>query len=112
MVREGRTNARRRARGGPVLVQIGCCESQVRVGVSKGPERRSGDSELSGTGSGLGLAGLRQRVELMHGALRAGPTPDGGFRLEAVLPAYVPTAEPAEYAERAAEQPTPAARLA
>lgn len=40
------------------------------------------------------LAGLRQRVELVHGTLRAGPARDGGFCLEATLPAYVPTAEP------------------
>ena len=51
-------------------------------------------SGLAGTGSGLGLAHLRQRVELVHGTLRAGPAPDGGFCVEATLPAYVPTAEP------------------
>jgi len=112
IVREALTNTRKHAPGAHVLVQIGYRESQVRVLVSNGPAAPSADSELSGTGSGLGLAGLRQRIELMHGTLRAGPTPDGGFRLEAVLPAYVPTAEPAEYAERAAEQPTPAARPA
>jgi signal transduction histidine kinase len=112
IVREALTNARKHAPGAPALVQIGYRESQVRVVVSNGSATRSGDSELSGTGSGLGLAGLRQRVELMHGTLRAGPTPDGGFRLEAVLPAYVPTAEPAEHTERAAEQPAPAARPA
>ena len=112
IVREALTNARKHAPGAPVLVQIGYRESQVRVVVSNGPATRSGDSELSGTGSGLGLAGLRQRIELVHGTMRAGPTPDGGFRLEAVLPAYVPTAEPADYTERAAEQPTPATRPA
>ena len=48
---------------------------------------------LAATGSGLGIAGLRQRIELVHGTLRAGPTPDGGFCLAATLPAYVPTAE-------------------
>jgi signal transduction histidine kinase len=52
-------------------------------------------SGLAATGSGLGLAGLRQRVEVVHGTMRAGRTPDGGYRLEATLPAYVPTAEPA-----------------
>jgi signal transduction histidine kinase len=51
-------------------------------------------SGLAGTGSGLGLAHLRQRVELVHGTLLAGPAPDGGFCVEATLPAYVPTAEP------------------
>src|SRR5215475_14639771 len=120
IVREALTNARKHAPGAPVLVQISYRESRISVVVSNGPAERSGDSELSGTGSGLGLAGLRQRVELMHGTLRAGPTPEGGFRLEAVLPAYVPTADYAERAaeqhspsaQRAAEQPAPAARPA
>jgi signal transduction histidine kinase len=50
---------------------------------------------LAATGSGLGLASLRQRIELVHGTLRATGTPDGGFCLEATMPSYVPTAEPA-----------------
>jgi len=112
IVREALTNGRKHAPGAHVLVQVGYGQSQVMIVVSNGPAPRSADSELSATGSGLGLVGLRQRVELMHGTLRAGPAPDGGFRLEAVLPAYVPTAEPANYTERAAEQPTPAARPA
>ena len=82
IVREALTNARKYAPGAPVLAQIGYRESQVRVVVSNGPAPRSADSELSATGSGLGIVGLRQRVELMHGTLRAGSTPDGGFRLE------------------------------
>ena len=57
-----------------------------------GPPGRPG---LAATGSGLGLASLRQRIELVHGTLRAGRHPDGGFCLEAAMPAYVPTAEPA-----------------
>src|SRR6266480_3195423 len=51
IVREALTNTRKHAPGAPVLVQIGYRESQVRVGVSNGPAARSGDSELSGTGS-------------------------------------------------------------
>ena len=111
VVREALTNARKHAPGANVLVHIGYRESQVRVIVSNAPATRSAGSELSGTGSGFGLAGLRQRIELMHGTLRAGPTPSGGFRLEAVLPAYVPTAEPAEQTERAG-QPAPTVRSA
>ncbi len=95
IVREALTNARKHAPGAHVLVAISYRESQVKVVVSNGPAARGADRELSGTGSGLGLVGLRQRAELIHGTLRAGPAPDGGFRLEAVLPAYVPTAEPA-----------------
>lgn len=108
IVREALTNARKHAPGAHVLIQISYREPQVRVVVSNGPATPGAGSELSATGSGLGIVGLRQRVELMHGTLRAGPTPDGGFRLEAVLPAYVPTAEPAEHTERAG-QPEPAA---
>ena len=93
IVREALTNARKHAPGSPVLVQIGYRESQVAVVVSNGPATRSAGRELSATGSGFGLTSLRQRIELIHGTLRAGPTPDGGFRLEVVLPAYVPTAE-------------------
>jgi signal transduction histidine kinase len=49
------------------------------------------DAGLIGTGSALGLASLRRRVELVGGTLQAGPAPDGGFCVEATLPAYVPT---------------------
>ena len=93
IVREALTNARKHAPGALVLVQIGYRESQVTVVVSNGPATRGAGRELSATGSGFGLTSLRQRIELIHGTLRAGPTPDGGFRLEVVLPAYVPTAE-------------------
>ncbi|WP_284748560.1 sensor histidine kinase [Amycolatopsis sp. RTGN1] len=35
--------------------------------------------------SGRGLAGMRQRVEMYHGELTAGPLPDGGYRVRASL---------------------------
>ncbi|HET9966961.1 MAG TPA: histidine kinase [Streptosporangiaceae bacterium] len=112
IVREALTNARKHAPGASVRVRLGYHPSQVTVVVSNGPAARSADRELSATGSGLGLASLRQRMELMHGTLRAGPAADGGFRVEAVLPAYVPTSEPADHAERGTEQPVPAVRPA
>lgn len=37
-------------------------------------------------GSGSGLVGLRERVELMGGSLDFGPCPDGGWRVSAWLP--------------------------
>jgi signal transduction histidine kinase len=100
IVREALTNARKHAPGAPVLVRIGYEQAQVQVSVTNGPPAPGAASELSGTGSGIGIAGLRQRVELTHGTLRAGPTPDGGFRLEATLPAYIPTQDPTIYPER------------
>jgi signal transduction histidine kinase len=102
IVREALTNVRKHAPGARVLVQISYGESQVQLTVTNtaaaarpGPSLASTGTGLAATGSGLGLAGLRQRIELVHGTLRAGPAPDGGFCLEATLPAYVPTAEPA-----------------
>jgi signal transduction histidine kinase len=95
IVREALTNARKHAPGAHVRVSVSYGESQVRVVIANGPAPPGASSELAVTGLGLGIAGLRQRVELVHGSLHASPTPDGGFRLEASLPSYVPTAEPA-----------------
>ncbi len=97
VVREALTNVRKHAPGARVLVRVSYDPSQVRLEVRNTPPADpAGPAQagLAGTGSGLGIAGLRQRIELVHGTLRAGPVPDGGFCVEATLPAFVPTAEP------------------
>ena len=105
IVREALTNVRKHAPGARVTVRVSYGQSQVRLTVRNtrptghpadlnGSGAGDAGSGLASTGSGLGLANLRQRIELVHGTLQAGPTPDGGFCLEATLPAYVPTAEP------------------
>jgi signal transduction histidine kinase len=94
VVREALTNVRKHAPGARVVVQVSYEESQVRLTVRNDPPAGRAGTELAATGSGLGIASLRQRIELVHGTLRAGPTPDGGFCLEATMPSYVPTAEP------------------
>ncbi len=48
------------------------------------------DAELSTT-TGQGIVGMRERVELFGGELRAGPRPGGGFRVLALLPTQVPS---------------------
>ncbi|MBS2538306.1 sensor histidine kinase [Catenulispora sp. NF23] len=41
-----------------------------------------------GVGSfGFGLAGMRERASLLNGSFAAGPRPEGGFRVEARIPA-------------------------
>jgi signal transduction histidine kinase len=37
--------------------------------------------------AGYGLAGMRERVSLLHGDFTAGPRPEGGFRVAARIPA-------------------------
>ncbi len=94
IVREALTNVRKHAPGAAVTVRVGYDGARVSLAVRNAPPPRGhGAGALAGTGSGLGLAGLRQRVEVVHGTMHAGETPDGGFVLEAELPAYVPTAE-------------------
>jgi signal transduction histidine kinase len=95
IVQEGLTNARKHAPGARVTVRVRYQDAQVSVEVRNTAPTRPGDAALAGSGSGLGIASLRQRIELVGGSLRAGPAPAGGFRLEATMPAYVPTAESA-----------------
>lgn len=101
IAREALTNVRKHAPGAVVRVEISYGEAEVRLSITNSRAAlpvssalSSAAADLAATGSGLGLAGLRQRIEVVHGTMRAAPTADGGFRLEAVLPAYVPTAEP------------------
>jgi signal transduction histidine kinase len=96
IVREALTNVRKHAPGARVLVRISYGDAQIQVTVTNTPPAAGqAAADLVATGSGIGLDSLRQRIELVRGTMQAGRTPDGGFRLEATLPAYVPTAESA-----------------
>jgi signal transduction histidine kinase len=55
----------------------------LKVTVSNDPPERKTDSL---PGSGTGLAGLRERVELLGGTLEARPRSDGGFEVHARIP--------------------------
>ncbi len=95
VVREALTNAGKHAPGAPTRVTVSYGLSEVRVTVHNAAPHTLPDPGLVKTGSGMGLANLRQRVEVVRGSLSAGPTPDGGFTVTARLPAYVPTAQSA-----------------
>ncbi len=95
IVREALTNVRKHAPGAHVVVRVSYDESQIRLSVRNTAAAAPPDRSLAATGSGVGLASLRQRIDLVHGTLRAAGTPDGGFCLEATMPSYVRTAEPA-----------------
>jgi signal transduction histidine kinase len=93
IVREALTNVAKHAPGGLVTVWISYGQAGVQLTVRNTAPTGSARTALASTGSGLGLAGLRQRIEPVHGTLQAGRDPDGGFTVAATLPAYVPTAE-------------------
>ncbi|WP_344907681.1 sensor histidine kinase [Actinomadura meridiana] len=93
VVQEALTNARKHAPGAAVHVDVRYRIDGVTLIVRNAAASGEPDAELAASGSGMGLAGLRERVELIGGTFTAGPHLDG-FRVEAALPAYVPVAEP------------------
>ncbi|MGW7538785.1 sensor histidine kinase [Amycolatopsis sp. NPDC054798] len=93
VVQEGLTNIRKHAPGCSATVSLRYHPGGLDVAVVNTSPTRPPDAALAGSGSGAGLSGLRQRVELVGGSFEAGPVPGGGFRIGAILPAYVPTTE-------------------
>ncbi|MFI0371196.1 sensor histidine kinase [Actinomadura sp. 1N219] len=93
VVQEALTNARKHAPGAAVEVDVRYRVDGVTLTVRNASAPGEPDAELAASGSGMGLAGLRERVELIGGTFTAGPHLDG-FRVEASLPAYVPVAKP------------------
>jgi signal transduction histidine kinase len=85
IVQEALTNALKHAPGGPVVVQIRRLAADVEIEVCGGADPRPHPGPRP-TG-GQGLIGMRERAALYGGTLAAGPTPDGGFRVAATLPA-------------------------
>ncbi|WP_037496080.1 sensor histidine kinase [Solirubrobacter soli] len=79
-VQEGLTNARKHAGDERVALTIGGGPPLVVELVSHGSASRS----LPGTGTGL--VGIAERIELAGGTLAFGPSPDGAFVLRATLP--------------------------
>jgi len=57
----------------------------VLLRVANGPGGPATPSP-SEAGPGHGLTGMRERVALLGGSLSAGPAPDGGYVVSAVLP--------------------------
>jgi signal transduction histidine kinase len=69
-------------------VSIGYVDDTVTIEVTDdGPGLEAADLVWAeATLGGRGLTGMRERVALFGGDLRAGPRPDGGFAVRARLP--------------------------
>ncbi|MEU6369192.1 histidine kinase [Streptomyces sp. NPDC046931] len=74
VAQEALTNVRKHAPGAKVHIRLEYTEHQVTLDV-----RDSGGSpgELTGSGAGYGLLGMRERAELLGGSLDAGPGEEG-----------------------------------
>ncbi len=88
IVQEALTNVLKHAGPARAEVTVGCAGSAVTIEVTDdGP----GSPALPASAGGQGLAGMRERVALFGGDLRAGPRPGGGFTVRARLPAGEPS---------------------
>ncbi|WP_256842673.1 sensor histidine kinase [Ornithinimicrobium cryptoxanthini] len=89
MVQESLTNAMKHAGRGAVVDIYETWEPgelQLQVRSSRGLAPEAGDAAVpEPAGSGTGLWGLRERVQLAGGSFESGPV-DGGFVTSAVLP--------------------------
>lgn len=80
IVREALTNALRYAPDGQVRLEVAVTADGLTV------HSRNRTSGRTGLGTGLGLVGLAERVDVLSGSLRHGPTGDGHYELVATLP--------------------------
>jgi signal transduction histidine kinase len=87
IVQEGLTNAMKHAPGARVSIRLALTGDSLEIEVR---DRGGGTaSSLAQTGAGLGLSGMRERIESLGGSIEAGPCPEGGWRVDARLPAAV-----------------------
>jgi len=83
LVQEALTNVVKHAPGAHAEVSLHRESGSLEVTVVNGPPTRRAVAMPS---SGLGLIGLRERIDLLGGEFEAGRLPDGGFRVSARLP--------------------------
>jgi signal transduction histidine kinase len=82
IVQEALSNAGRHAPGAPVSVVLTRVHNGLDVSVRNGPTARPSTDMAPGHG----LRGMGERAAMLDGELTAGPAPDGGFEVHAVLP--------------------------
>jgi signal transduction histidine kinase len=84
VTQEALTNIRKHARADRVEIRLAYEPSGTRLAIEDFD--RCGEPPAVGDGAGYGLTGMRERAELLGGALTTGPT-GGGFLVELWVPA-------------------------
>lgn len=85
MVEEALTNVTRHSTASTCSVRLNVGDQATTLVVDD-PGWRRPNTLTTEPGSGHGLTGIRQRVELLGGCSAIGPTSTGGFVVEAVIP--------------------------
>jgi signal transduction histidine kinase len=88
VVQEALTNALKYAHGSGTSVRVHHRGREIAVEIATDG---TGSAAASPGGSGRGLAGLRQRVDVLGGDFSAGPRTGGGFVVRARIPAGSPS---------------------
>ncbi|MFF1442169.1 sensor histidine kinase [Streptomyces sp. NPDC058295] len=83
VVQEALTNTMKHAAGARAAVTIAYGEADLGVEVT---DTGGAPGTPSGTGTGHGLLGLRERLAVYGATLRNGPAPDGGYRVAVLIP--------------------------
>jgi signal transduction histidine kinase len=83
ILQESLTNVLRHSGSGDATVVIEFTPRELVLQVSDRGRARPG---MPLRGGGNGITGMRHRASAVGGTLEAGPRPDGGFRVEALLP--------------------------
>ncbi|MEV4561169.1 sensor histidine kinase [Kitasatospora sp. NPDC049285] len=86
IVQEALANVVRHAPGAAARVRLSAADGALAVGVVNDPPPGRGAAVEAAGSTGQGLVGMRERVRLLSGDLETGPTPEGGYRVHAVLP--------------------------
>jgi signal transduction histidine kinase len=87
VVQEALTNVHKHAAGARARVLLAYREAEIAVLITNGPS--DGSAATSLPSGGHGLLGMRERVASHGGGFAAGPTPEGGFRVSAMIPVPV-----------------------
>ncbi|MCX5377477.1 sensor histidine kinase [Streptomyces sp. NBC_00091] len=93
IVQEALSNCLRHAPGSRVEVGIAYGPRELHLCVANSAPTRSAPPS---PGAGHGLLGMRERAGMLGGELAAGPRPDGGYEVSAVLPLDPPGGSPSE----------------
>ncbi|MBK1787799.1 sensor histidine kinase [Prauserella cavernicola] len=87
VVQEALTNALKYAHGSPTSVDVLHGEREITVEVHTDDAGSPSTGQTSPGGSGRGLSGLRERVDVLGGDFAAGQRSGGGFYVRARIPA-------------------------
>ena len=85
VIQEALTNIVRHA-GRPVSAEVSITYLANGIEIEVVDDGLGSAARNDTAGSGLGLVGMRERVQIYDGELEAGPKPTGGYRVRAYLP--------------------------